>query len=52
MNSATPLLIVLLSAVTAYAAPDAATLKGLGAKVTETGGVVTQVQVKPSVSRA
>ena len=46
MNSATPLLIVLLSAVTAYAAPDVATLNGLGAKVTETSGVVTQVQVK------
>lgn len=38
--------LLMLTALSAVAAPDAGALKNLGAKVTETGGVVTQVQVK------
>lgn len=43
-----PSLLLLLSLLTSHvsAAPDAAALTSLGAKITETGGVITQVQVK------
>jgi len=45
MNPLPSFLITLLAAVTATAAPDAAALNSLGAKITEAGGVITQVQV-------
>jgi len=39
-------LALCLHSIAAFAATDAATLKKLGANVSETGGVITQVQVK------
>jgi len=41
-----PSLILALSSITTLAAPDADALKKLGAKVTESGRAITQVQVK------